>query len=72
MYHRSNAPLHDGSWVPVGSPSRGRIGPVRSQETLLMFSFLRRRFSKSAYTWKPALDLTDPRIAATLFTFGGA
>lgn len=37
-----------------------------------MFSFLRRRIRKSTYTWKPALDLTDPRIAATLFTFGGA
>lgn len=37
-----------------------------------MFSLLRRIARKSGYTWKPAIDLTDPRIHATLRTFGNA
>lgn len=38
-----------------------------------MFAFLRRKVArKTAYTWKPALDLTDPRVAAILLAFGRA
>ncbi len=38
-----------------------------------MFSFLRffqRRPRTAAYTWQPALDLTDPRVSAILKAFG--
>ena len=35
-----------------------------------MFSLFRRKARKSSYTWKPALDLTDPRVAAVLLAFG--
>ena len=39
----------------------------------MMFSLFRRKAPKTtAYTWKPALDLTDPRISAILLTFGRA
>jgi len=38
-----------------------------------MFAFLRRKVArKTTYTWKPALDLTDPRVAAILLAFGRA
>lgn len=37
-----------------------------------MFSFFRRKPRSTAYAWKPALDLTDPRVAAILKTFGWA
>jgi len=31
--------------------------------------FGKRRTNRSHYQWKPALDLTNPRVAATLITF---
>jgi len=31
--------------------------------------FGKRRTRRSHYHWKPALDLSNPRIAATLLTF---
>ena len=37
-----------------------------------MFAFLRRKPRPVAYQWKPAVDLTDPRVAAILKTFGWA
>lgn len=37
-----------------------------------MISLFRRMTRKSTYTWKPALDLTDPRVSAILKTFGWA
>ncbi len=37
-----------------------------------MFAFLRRKPRPAAYQWKPELDLTDPRVAAVLKTFGWA
>lgn len=40
-----------------------------------MFSLFRRKARKApstTYTWKPAVDLTDPRIAAILLAFGRA
>ncbi len=37
-----------------------------------MFAFLRRKSrTVSSYTWKPAVDLTDPRVHAILKTFWG-
>lgn len=36
-----------------------------------MFAFLRRK-PRPTYQWKPAVDLTDPRVAAVLKTFGWA
>ena len=37
-----------------------------------MFSLFRRKARKSDYAWKPALDLTEPRVAAILLAFGRA
>ncbi|SMP08536.1 hypothetical protein SAMN06265374_0982 [Roseibium denhamense] len=31
--------------------------------------FSKRRRRPASYTWKPAVDLTNPRIAASLTTF---
>lgn len=36
-----------------------------------MFAFLRRKSRPATYQWKPAVDLTDPRVAAILKTFWG-
>lgn len=37
-----------------------------------MFAFFRRKPRQTPYVWKPALDLTDPRVSAILKTFGWA
>jgi hypothetical protein len=36
-----------------------------------MFAFLRRKSRPVSYQWKPAVDLTDPRVHAILKTFWG-
>lgn len=64
-------PVHDGSEVPSSTRSAPPAGEPTPKVTT-MFSLFRRKARKSAYTWKPALDLTDPRIAAVLLAFGRA
>jgi hypothetical protein len=34
-----------------------------------MFTFFRRRRAARRYVWSPAIDFSDPRIAATLMAF---
>lgn len=55
-------------------PETGGCGPSPPELwKTMMFSLFRRKAPKTtAYTWKPALDLTDPRISAILLTFGRA
>lgn len=52
------------------------VGPLaRKNGRTKMFSLFRRKARKApeaAYQWKPALDLTDPRVSAILLTFGRA
>jgi hypothetical protein len=43
--------------------------PLMKENTMLNALFGKRRRSRSHYQWKPALDLTNPRVAATLITF---
>lgn len=35
-----------------------------------MFAYLRRKLVSTTYQWKPAVDMTDPRIAAVLKSYG--
>lgn len=58
---------------PSSLPERRDDGLARTTRAVKMFAFLRRKVArKTAYTWKPALDLTDPRVAAILLAFGRA
>ncbi len=43
--------------------------PLMKENTMLNALFGKRRRNRSHYQWKPALDLTNPRVAATLITF---
>jgi hypothetical protein len=54
-------------FFPVGKRMSGAI--VRTDT---MFAFLRRKPRPATYQWKPAVDLTDPRVAAILKTYGWA
>lgn len=65
-------PVHDGSAVPVVVALRRRRPRSPEPWKTVMFSLFRRKAPKTAYTWKPALDLTDPRVSAILKTFGWA
>jgi len=52
---------------PLG---KGMSGATSRTDT--MFAFLRRKPRPAVYQWKPAVDLTDPRVAAILKTYGWA
>ncbi|MBV5263404.1 hypothetical protein [Pinisolibacter aquiterrae] len=65
--------VHDGSTVPVVVAERRRRPRSPELWKTTMFSLFRRKAPKTtSYTWKPALDLTDPRVSAILKTFGWA
>ena len=57
---------------PSSSPESGGAAPSAPDGTYHMFSFFRRKARPTPYAWKPAVDLTDPRVAAILRTFGWA
>lgn len=64
-------PIQERIGVHVVDGSRAIDGPDRPPTRVTeMFSLFRRKARKSTYTWKPALDLTDPRVAAVLLAFG--
>lgn len=35
----------------------------------MLRAYLTKRFARRSYNWKPAVDLSNPRIAAALSTF---
>jgi hypothetical protein len=49
-----------------GSPSDR---PNLKENKMLNALFGKRRRNRNNYQWKPAIDLTNPRIVATLTTF---
>jgi hypothetical protein len=77
-FHGAMSPqIHDGSVVPVVVGSTSPTAPLaRTSRVPKMFSLFRRKARKTppatTYTWKPAVDLTDPRVAAILLAFGRA
>lgn len=60
-------------WFSSSSPTRRRRPRSPELWKTTMFAMFRRKAPKTtSYTWKPALDLTDPRVSAILKTFGWA
>ena len=57
---------------PSSSPEPPAAAPAAPAGTDHMMSIFRRKARPTPYAWKPALDLTDPRVAAILRTFGWA
>lgn len=51
---------------PGGNPDSHAAS---NRGTDIMFAFLRRKSRSATYQWKPAVDLTDPRVHAILKTF---